>query len=90
MSKEIITFGDNEIRKHKFHRYKSPILLENVNIDNTLVCNKISSGEENYKYFISYLYGDYKVKPLHIMRPKTGAYVKSYDGQSKGSVRNRF
>ena len=26
---------------------------------------------------------DHKVKPLHIMLPKTSAYVKSYDGQTK-------
>ena len=25
MGKEMITFGDIEIEKHKFHRYKSPI-----------------------------------------------------------------
>ena len=25
MAKEIITFGDFEIEKHKFHRYKNPI-----------------------------------------------------------------
>ena len=34
--------------------------------------------ETNYKYFIGYLY-----KPLHIMLPKTNAYVKSYDEQTK-------
>ena len=43
----------------------------------------ISSSEKNYKYFIGYLYNDYKVKPLHIMLPKTSAYVKSYDRQTK-------
>ena len=26
---------------------------------------------------------DHKVKPLHIVLPKTNAYVKSYDGQTK-------
>ena len=26
---------------------------------------------------------DNKVKPLHIILPKTSAYVKSYDGQTK-------
>ena len=26
---------------------------------------------------------NHKVKPLHIMLPKTTAYVKSYDGQAK-------
>ena len=36
-----------------------------------------------YKYFIGYLYNDSKVKPLHVMLPKTRAYVRSYDGQTK-------
>ena len=42
-----------------------------------LVANKISSGEKNYNYFSGYLYNDHKFKPLHIILPKTSAYVKS-------------
>ena len=38
---------------------------------------------KNYKYFVGYLHNDIKVKPLHIMLPKTSAYVKSYDGKTK-------
>ena len=45
--------------------------------------NKISFGGRNYKDFIGYLYNGIKVKPLHIMLPKTSAYVKSFDGQTK-------
>ena len=30
-----------------------------------------------------YLHNDHKVKPLYKILPKTGAYVKSYDGQTK-------
>ena len=33
--------------------------------------------------FIGCLYKDHKVKPLHIMLPKTSAYVRSYDEQTK-------
>ena len=29
------------------------------------------------------MHNDHKVKPLHIMLPKSSAYVKSYDGQTK-------
>ena len=29
------------------------------------------------------MYDDYKIKPLQRMLPKTDAYVKSYDGQTK-------
>ena len=43
----------------------------------------ISFDEKNYKYFIGYLYNCNKVKTLNIMLPKTDAYVKCYDGQTK-------
>ena len=80
MDKEILTFGDIEIENY---RHKTPILLGNVDIEKVLVSNKIYFGEKNYKYFIGYLYNDHKVKPLNIMLPKTSAFVKSYDGQTK-------
>ena len=47
-----------------------------MDIEKVLVCNKIFFGENNYKYLTGYLYSDNKVKPLHIMLPKTRAYVK--------------
>ena len=55
-------------------------------IEKVLVSNKTSSGEKDYKYFIGSWYNDYrvnKVKPLHIMLPKTSTYVKTYDRQTK-------
>ena len=42
-----------------------------------LVSSKISCGEKNYKYFVGYLYDNYKIKPLHINLLKTSACVKS-------------
>ena len=44
----------------------------------------MSSGKNNYKYSVGYLYNDDKVKPLQIILPKTSAYVKGCDGQTKG------
>ena len=70
-------------KKNKFYRHKTPIFLKDVYIEKVLVSNKISFGGKNYKYSIDYLYNDYKVKPLHIMLPKTSTYVKHYDGQTK-------
>ena len=52
-------------------------------IEKTLVTNKISFAVKNYKCFIGYLYNNHKVKPLHILYPKTSAYVESYDGKTK-------
>ena len=83
MGKEILMFGNIEIEKNKFYHHKTPTFLGDVDIKKVLVSKKISFSEKNYKYFIGYLYDNHKVKPLHIMLPKTSAYVKSYDGQTK-------
>ena len=72
--------------KKTFYRYKTLILLEDVDIEKVLVPNKISFGEKNYKYFIGYLYNNHKFKPIHIMLPKISAYVKSYNEQTKKMV----
>ena len=76
-------FGNIENEKNKFHRYKIPIYLEDLDIQNALVSNKISSVEKIYKYFIGCLWGDYKIKLLHVILPETSAYVKGYDGLTK-------
>ena len=41
--------------------------------------NKISSGEKNFKYIIGCSYHDCKIKPLHIILPKTNACLKGCD-----------
>ena len=56
--------------------------MGDADIEKALVSNNISFGEKNYKYFIGYLYNDNKVRLLHIMLPKTSAYLKIYDGQT--------
>ena len=82
MGKEILTFGNIEIKKNKFYRNKS-IFFKDEDIEKILVSNKISFGEKNYTYFIGYLCNDDKVKPLNIMLPKASTYVKRYDRQTK-------
>ena len=83
MGKEIFSFSDIKIEKHKFYRYKFFFFFEDVDINNALVSSKISSREKNCKYFICCLYDHYKIKPLHILLPKTSTNVNSYDGQTK-------
>ena len=46
MYEEILTFADIEIEKDKLYRYKSPIFLENVDVKNVVVSNKISLDEK--------------------------------------------
>ena len=83
MGKEIITFCDIENEKQKFYRHKSPMFLEDLDIENVLVSNKISSGKKAINTLLINLHDDYKTKPLHITLPKTSAYVKRYDGKTK-------
>ena len=65
-----------KLKNINFTAIKVPFLLEEVDIDNVLVSNKISFGEKNYKYFIGCLSDDYKIKPLHMMQSKTSAWIK--------------
>lgn len=46
-------------------------MTDDIDIDETVMSSKVSSGEENYKYFMGYKDDDYKIKPLCIMLPKT-------------------
>ena len=44
MSKEILTFGDIEVEKNKFHSHRSAILLKDIDIEKVLVPEKGYSG----------------------------------------------
>ena len=68
MGKEILKFGDIEIKKKKNSPLQKSYLFRKCRY-----C----------KYFIGYLYNDYKIMPLHIMLPKTRGHVKGYDGETK-------
>ena len=73
--KEILILSHMEIEnKINFTTTKTLFFLEDIDMKKELVCNKIYSGEKNYKY--CYLHNDHKFKPLHIMLPKTSACVK--------------
>ena len=42
-------FDDTEIEKYKLHQHKSPFLIDNTDINNIVVSNKVKR-----KYFIGY------------------------------------
>ena len=72
-----------KLKERKFYHHKSPIFQNDADIQKLLVSSKISFGKKNSEYFIGCLYNDYKVKPLHIILPKTSAYVISNVGRTK-------
>ena len=78
---ETSVFGD--IEKEKKITTMKLYFSKDVDIKKVLLSSKISSREKNYKCFLGYCYNDLKVKPLHIILPKTRAYKKSDAGQTK-------
>ena len=76
--KEIIMFGNIEVEKHKFHQYKSPIWISNMDISKTVVPNRVPFGKKDFKYFIGYE-EDKKVRFLSIMLSKMSPYRRYFD-----------
>ena len=76
MGQEFTPFCEIETKKQNVDSYKSPVFLEDVDIDNILMSNKIPFGEKSNKYFIGCLYDDYKINLLDIILLKIRVYVK--------------
>ena len=73
--------------KFKKINFKSPIkvlFLKDVDTENVLVYNKISFGEKNYKYFISFMYDGHKVNPN-----KFGFFEGSFFWEGAGVILTR-
>ena len=70
MLKEIISFGDTDVTKHKLYHRKSLILLEDVDLKKIQVSSMASSGKNSCKYCICYKDDDQKTKPLRRELPK--------------------
>ena len=71
MSKIFLKFGDIEIKKRKFHSFKSPITIDGVDINRYLTIlpmekmRKKKNGRNDLKYFIGSK-NDEKVNALYI------------------------
>ena len=52
MDKKVIKFDHTEIKEYKFHQYKSPISINDIDINEIVVSNKLPFDKQ--EYFISY------------------------------------
>ena len=77
MDEKIVNFDDSEIEKYKFHQYKRPISINNIDVNKIVVSNKASLGKNDFKYCISYK--DAKKISLWIILPKISAYRRDFD-----------
>ena len=78
MGKIIKTFDDTEIEEYKFHRNKSPILRDNIDIDNIVVSNKFTFGKQDFKYLIGYKDSE-EIRPLCIFLLQLFIYKRNFD-----------
>ena len=75
MDEKIIKFDYIEIEKQKFHQYQGPILINDINISQRVVSNKVFFSKKGFKYFIGHKDAK-KVTPFCIFLSKTTLFDK--------------
>ena len=78
MDQKIIKFDGTEIEKYKFHQHKSLVLIDNVDISQIVVSNKVSFGKRDFKYFIGFKNAK-QIRLLCMSLPKMSAYRGDFD-----------
>ena len=73
MGKKIIKFEDIEIEQYKFYKHNSPISINEIDIHEIVVSNKLPFGKQDFKYFIGYK-DDQKIRPFCIFFSKMSTY----------------
>ena len=69
---------DAEIEGYKFHRNKSLISINDIDINKIVVSNKLPFGNQDFKYFIGYKDSE-KIRPLCISSPQMIIYKRNFD-----------
>ena len=59
MSEKTLRFNNIILNKKKFHRFKEPIDLLSVDLNQIVVSDKFKHNGKGFKYFIDYLKGNY-------------------------------
>ena len=78
---KITKFDETEIKEYQFYQYKSPISINNIDINKTAVSNIAPFGKQGFKYFIGYK-GNKGIRPLCIFFSEMSIY-KRYSYKTK-------
>ena len=54
MSEKTLKFDNIRVNKKEFHKFKQPIHLKIVTVDQTVVSNKFKHSDDGLKHFIRY------------------------------------
>ena len=82
MSEKTLKFDNIRVNKKEFYKFKQPINLDFVNVDQIVVSDKSKHSGGGFKYFIGYKEGEI-VKPLCIILPQMSGYIKHFEMVAK-------
>ena len=85
MSEKTLKFNNIILNRKKIYKSKEPIDLLSVDLDQIVVSYKFKHNDEGFKHFIGYLEGKI-VKPLSIILPEIGGYIKYFENGGKKHV----
>ena len=71
-------FDDTEIEEYEFHQHESPISINDIDINEIVVSNKLSFGKQDFKYFIGSK-DNKKIRPLWIFFTEMSIYKRYFD-----------
>ena len=82
ISEKTLKFDNIRLEKKEFRKSKQPINLDLVNVDQLVISDKFNHGDDGFKYLIGYR-EDEIVKPLCIILPQMGGYIKCFENGGK-------
>ena len=82
MSEKTLQFNNIILNKKEFYRFKEPVDLFSVDVDQIVVSDKFKHNNEGFKHFIGYL-EDEIIKPLCIILPQMSGHVRYFENRSK-------
>ena len=83
MSNQTLVFNDVEVNKKDFYDTKKAIPFNLVDINNIVVSYRVKQNNDTNKYFIGYLHDDDVIRPLCIVLPQMGGYIKYFENGGK-------
>ena len=86
MIKKIVKFDEYKKKlmkkiDEKFHQFKSPILINDIDINEIVLSNKFPFGKQDFKCLINYK-DNKEIRPLFIFFPEMSIY-KRYSDKTK-------
>ena len=82
MSEKTLKFDNIRLNRKGFHKYKKPIELMSVNVDQIGISDKFKHSDEVFKYFIGYQEGEI-IKPLCVILSQMSGYIKYFENGGK-------